>query len=72
MVKRTQDSKSRSTVRLRLTAEGTRRLATLGEQQLEELIHLAPTMHTLWSARQHATKGQTRPTSHPAAPPNPR
>jgi DNA-binding MarR family transcriptional regulator len=70
MVKRTQDPESLSTVRLRLTAEGTRRLATLTEQHLEEILHLAPTMHTLWSALEHLTEGQTRPTPHPAAPPN--
>ncbi len=47
LVKRTQDRDNLSVVRLRPTDEGTRRLAALSELHLEELAHLAPTMHTL-------------------------
>jgi DNA-binding MarR family transcriptional regulator len=70
MVRRTQDAENASTVRLRLTDEGARRLATLSEQHLEELAHLAPTMQTLWDALEHTSDGNHRPTPHPASPPN--
>jgi DNA-binding MarR family transcriptional regulator len=47
-------------VRLRLTTAGARRLDALSEQHLEELEHLAPTMHALWEALERAG-------AHPAA-----
>jgi DNA-binding MarR family transcriptional regulator len=37
-------------VRLQLTVNGSRRLEALSELHLEELEHLAPTMHALWAA----------------------
>jgi hypothetical protein len=58
-------------VRLRLTAEGSRRLEALSELHLEELAHLAPTMHTLWEALERDSDGGPRATPHPAAPPRP-
>ncbi len=70
MVRRTPDSQNASTVRLRLTDEGARRLATLSEQHLEELAHLAPTMRTLWDALESTGDGHARSTPHPASPPN--
>ena len=69
MVRRTQDADNLSTVRLLLTAEGSRRLATLSEQHLEELAHLAPTMNALWDALKRTSDGDIRPTRHPASPP---
>jgi DNA-binding MarR family transcriptional regulator len=48
LVTRTQDADNLSVVRLRLTDKGAAQLATLSEQHLEELSHLAPTMKTLW------------------------
>jgi DNA-binding MarR family transcriptional regulator len=68
MVRRTQDAENASTVRLRLTDEGARRLATLSEQHLEELAHLAPTMRTLWDALESTGDGRARSTPHPASP----
>jgi DNA-binding MarR family transcriptional regulator len=69
MVKRTPDPQNASTVRLRLTDEGARRLATLSEQHLEELAHLAPTMRTLWDALESTGDGHAHPAQHPALPP---
>jgi DNA-binding MarR family transcriptional regulator len=50
LVTREPDSANASVVRLRLTAEGSARLDALSAQHLEELAHLAPTMHALWDA----------------------
>jgi DNA-binding MarR family transcriptional regulator len=61
LVTRHQDSENLSTVRLRLTRAGADRLEALSEQHLEELEHLAPTMHALWDAVGHPEDG------HPAA-----
>jgi DNA-binding MarR family transcriptional regulator len=68
MVKRTQDPDNLSAVRLRLTDEGSRRLAALSELHLEELAHLAPTMHALWDALALSSDGENRITRHPASP----
>jgi DNA-binding MarR family transcriptional regulator len=50
LVTRQPDADNLSTVRLRLTAKGAARLETLSELHLQELEHLAPTMHALWDA----------------------
>jgi DNA-binding MarR family transcriptional regulator len=50
LVTREPDATSASVVRLRLTGEGSARLEALSAQHLEELAHLAPTMHALWDA----------------------
>lgn len=55
LVARHPDPDNLSAVRLRLTEQG--------ERQLEELTHLAPTMHALWDA---LDSGVGR---HPAGPP---
>jgi DNA-binding MarR family transcriptional regulator len=64
LVTRAQDADNASVVRLRLTTRGSTLLETLSEQHLEELAHLAPTMHALWDALEHGRDG----TPHPAAP----
>jgi DNA-binding MarR family transcriptional regulator len=68
LVERTPDADNLSTVRLRLTDLGARHLAALSELHLEELAHLAPTMHALWDALEDARDGAGN--AHPAAPPN--
>ena len=45
---RVPDADNRSVVRLRLTDKGSAQLEALSELHLEELTHLAPTMHALW------------------------
>jgi DNA-binding MarR family transcriptional regulator len=50
LIDRVPDAENRSVVRLRLTERGSAQLAALSEQHLEELAHLAPTMHALWDA----------------------
>jgi DNA-binding MarR family transcriptional regulator len=60
LVTRQPDAANLSAVRLQLTAKGSRRLDALSEQHLEELEHLAPTMHALWEALEQAGE-------HPAA-----
>jgi DNA-binding MarR family transcriptional regulator len=50
LVTRRPDAANLSAVRLQLTPEGARRLDALSELHLEELEHLAPTMHALWAA----------------------
>ena len=50
LIARVPDADNRSVVRLRLTANGSAQLEALSEQHLEELAHLAPTMHALWDA----------------------
>jgi DNA-binding MarR family transcriptional regulator len=69
LVTRNQDPEHLSTVRLRLTDEGSRQLEALSELHLEELAHLAPTMHALWDALERDSDGSPRRTPHPAAPP---
>jgi DNA-binding MarR family transcriptional regulator len=54
LVERGPDPDSQSVVRLRLTEKGAGQLETLSEQHLEELAHLAPTMHALWNAMEEA------------------
>jgi hypothetical protein len=56
-------------VRLRLTERGARQLEALSEQHLDELAHLAPTMHALWDALEHTRHGSGDGSPHPAAPP---
>ena len=60
LVARGADPENSSAVRLRLTEKGSAQLEALSELHLEELEHLAPTMHALWDALEHA---------HPASPP---
>jgi DNA-binding MarR family transcriptional regulator len=69
LVIRGQDPDHLSTVRLRLTEKGLRQLELLSEQHLEELAHLAPTMHALWDALEHSSDGHRRDTPHPAGAP---
>ena len=53
LVTRRPDADNVSAVRLHLTANGSRRLEALSELHLQELEHLAPTMHALWDALEH-------------------
>jgi DNA-binding MarR family transcriptional regulator len=69
LITRSQDPDNLSAVRLRLTERGSRQLEALSEQHLEELAHLAPTMHALWDALEHASHDDPNGTPHPAAPP---
>ena len=50
LITRNPDPDNPSAVRLRLTERGARQLEALSELHLEELSHLAPTMHALWDA----------------------
>jgi DNA-binding MarR family transcriptional regulator len=70
LVVRTQDPDNLSVVRLRLTDRGSRQLEDLSEQHLEELAHLAPTMHALWDAVEHAAHRGPDGARHPAARPD--
>ena len=63
LVERGPDPDSQSVVRLRLTGKGAAQLEALSEQHLEELAHLAPTMHALWDAIEDGDS------PHPAARP---
>jgi DNA-binding MarR family transcriptional regulator len=63
LVERGPDPDNQSVVRLRLTAKGATQLEALSEQHLEELAHLAPTMHALWDAIEDGDQ------PHPAARP---
>jgi DNA-binding MarR family transcriptional regulator len=54
LVTRRPDPANLSAVRLQLTATGSDRLDALSEQHLEELEHLAPTMHALWETLDRA------------------
>jgi DNA-binding MarR family transcriptional regulator len=69
LITRGQDPDNLSVVRLRLTDLGARQLEALSEQHLEELAHLAPTMHALWDALEHTRDGDPDGVPHPAAPP---
>jgi DNA-binding MarR family transcriptional regulator len=69
LVTRGPDPDNLSVVRLRLTDRGARQLEALSEQHLEELAHLAPTMHALWGALEHARHQHLAGAPHPAAPP---
>ena len=57
LVTRRQDADNLSVVRLRLTERGASQLETLSEQHLDELAHLAPTMHALWDTLEQARDG---------------
>ena len=61
LVTRVPDPDRPSAVRLRLTEQGSRQLEALSELHLQELEHLAPTMHALWDALERAG-------AHPASP----
>jgi DNA-binding MarR family transcriptional regulator len=50
LVARRPDPSNSSAVRLGLTERGSRQLEALSELHLQELEHLAPTMHALWEA----------------------
>jgi DNA-binding MarR family transcriptional regulator len=50
LIARVPDAEHRSVVRLQLTDRGSAQLEALSELHLEELAHLAPTMHALWDA----------------------
>jgi DNA-binding MarR family transcriptional regulator len=69
LVTRRPDADNQSVVRLHLTGRGSRRLEALSELHLEELAHLAPTMHALWQALERDSDGGLRDTPHPAAAP---
>ena len=69
LVARGQDPDNQSVVRLRLTEKGSQQLEALSEVHLEELSHLAPTMHALWDALERAGDRQTPEERHPAARP---
>jgi DNA-binding MarR family transcriptional regulator len=60
LITRNPDPDNPSAVRLRLTDRGSRQLEALSELHLEELSHLAPTMHALWDALEEHP-------AHPAA-----
>ena len=66
LVRRRPDADNQSVVRLRLTEEGVARLETLSELHIQELAHLAPTMHALWQALERDGDGAPRATPHPA------
>jgi DNA-binding MarR family transcriptional regulator len=69
LLTRSQDPGNSSAVRIRLTEKGSRRLEALSELHLEELAHLAPTMHALWDALERANSADPGRAPHPAAPP---
>jgi DNA-binding MarR family transcriptional regulator len=72
LITRAPDPDNLSTVRLRLTESGARMLEALSELHLEELAHLAPTMHALWDAIERAADGNPDRPAHPAARPRER
>jgi DNA-binding MarR family transcriptional regulator len=69
LVTRSQDADNLSVVRLRLTDKGSALLEALSEQHLDELSHLAPTMHALWDALEQGHDGAEPSARHPAARP---
>ena len=56
-------------MRLHLTDQGSEQLEALSELHLEELAHLAPTMHALWDALEQADGAAPDEDRHPAARP---
>jgi DNA-binding MarR family transcriptional regulator len=64
LVRRNPDGTSKRVVRVTLTRAGAAKLDALAEAHLEEIAHLAPTMHTLWRQLENATDGEA---PHPAA-----
>ena len=69
LITRAQDAANLSVVRLQLSEQGARLLETLSEQHLDELAHLAPTMHALWDALEDTRHRDLNGARHPAAPP---
>jgi DNA-binding MarR family transcriptional regulator len=69
LITRGQDPDNLSVVRLGLTEQGARQLEALSEQHLDELAHLAPTMHALWDALEATRHRDLDGAPHPAAPP---
>jgi DNA-binding MarR family transcriptional regulator len=69
LVTRVQDADNLSVVRLRLTEQGREQLEALSELHLDELAHLAPTMHTLWDALERGRNRPSRSIPHPGARP---
>jgi DNA-binding MarR family transcriptional regulator len=67
---RGQDAENLSVVRLHLTDRGSRQLELLSEQVLEEIAHLAPTMHALWDALEDSAHRSADGERHPAARPH--
>jgi DNA-binding MarR family transcriptional regulator len=68
LVERAPDPDNLSVVRLRLTDNGSAQLAALSDLHLQELAHLAPTMHALWDALEQAG-AHDEDGPHPAARP---
>ena len=68
LVSRNQDTHNLSTVRLRLTPDGSRKLEELSELHLDEIAHLSPTMHALWDALEKSADGDPRRPPGNAAP----
>jgi DNA-binding MarR family transcriptional regulator len=64
LVRRNPDGTGKRVVRVTLTPAGAAKLDALAEAHLQEIAHLAPTMHTLWRQLEDTTDGHTR---HPAA-----
>lgn len=64
LVQRNPDGASKRVVRVTLTPMGAAKLDALAEAHVQEIAHLAPTMHTLWRQLEDATDGNT---PHPAA-----
>ena len=71
LITRGQDAENLSVVRLGLTDQGARQLEALSEQHLDELAHLAPTLHALWDALERTRHRERDGAPHPAAPPAP-
>jgi DNA-binding MarR family transcriptional regulator len=69
LITRGQDPANLSVVRLGLSEQGARQLEALSEQHLDELAHLAPTMHALWDALEDTRHRDLDGAPHPAAPP---
>jgi DNA-binding MarR family transcriptional regulator len=64
LVQRNRNGTSRRVVHVTLTPAGAAKLDALAEAHLQEIAHLAPTMHALWRQLEDATDGHAR---HPAA-----
>jgi DNA-binding MarR family transcriptional regulator len=54
LVERGPDPRSKSVVRVTLTAAGAAKLDALADAHVQELAHLAPTMRALWRALEHS------------------